>query len=155
MAAPLLADPQSLAAYPIFWLLASWSDFVRFFQSWVALHTLLAAAAMGLLAWRRHKDLWAAAAAGLVFAFNGFFLSRANLPGHFASAAWLPIVLYALECGSSLGLGCMLALQWTAGFPPFFFLSLVCVWAVAIWKGRAARRCLMWGGFVALGLSAY
>src|SRR5262245_49810242 len=73
MGEPFLADPQSLAAYPVSWLLAPFSNFLHYFQAWVALHTALAAAAIGGWLWRQTRDGWAAAAAALLFAFNGFF----------------------------------------------------------------------------------
>ena len=98
--------------------------------------------------------LAAAAAAAVVAGCNGFFMARVTFTDHFASAAWLPAILYAQEVGSPLGLGFCLALQWLAGFPPFFMVSLV---AAAVWAACQGRQGVMifgQGCLWALGLCA-
>jgi hypothetical protein len=143
------------------WLLSPLDRFLPFMQGWVFIHTLLAAVFMGLLARRWYKDDTAAWAAGLLYGFNGFFTSRATVPNYFASAALLPAVLYFLDKESVMGFGVALALQWLAGSPAFSYLTALVVVPAALMNGGRTclaagrtRRCLLWGGLLALGLSA-
>ena len=154
MGEPFLADPQTLALYPIMRLLAGMSRFIDFLAAWVVLHTLLAAVFLGALAWRLHKSPAAAAAAAVLAGCNGFFTGRVTFPNHFAAAAWLPAVLYFQQRLSPLGLGASLALQWLAGFPPFAMLSVVTAAAWACAQGRRGIKCFAQGAAWALGLCA-
>jgi len=151
---PLLADPQSLAAYPLFWLLAPLRGFGGFLSCWVILHSALAAGFVAALARRWYGDLSACAAAATLVALNGFFTARLTFPNHFAAAAWLPALLYFQAVNSPIGLGICLALQWLAGFPPFSMLSGVALLGLAAAQGRRGLRCLIQGGAWALGLAA-
>lgn len=154
MGEPFLADPQTMAVYPVMRLLCLLPDFPSFLRSWVVLHTLLAAVFLGLLAWRFHRSLPAAATAAALAGLNATFTGRVTFPNHFAAAAWLPAVLYFQQRLSPLGLGICLALQWSAGFPPFSLLSVLAVSAWACGQGRKGVSCLVQGGLWALGLAA-
>lgn len=154
MGEPFLADPLTMAAYPAMRLLGGLSEFSSFLRVWVVLHTLLAACFMGALAWRLHKSVAAAAAAAVLAAFNGTFTARATFPNCFASAAWLPAILYFQNELSPMGLGICLAMQWLAGFPPFAMLSALAAAAWACGQGRKGLKCLAQGGLWALGLAA-
>ncbi|MBI5244787.1 MAG: hypothetical protein HY922_14050 [Elusimicrobia bacterium] len=151
---PYLADPQTMALYPPMRLLSAFASFQGFMAIWVVFHSLLAAAFLGALAWRRHADLPAAAAAAALAAFNGFFASRVTFLNHFASAAWLPAALYFQHLKSPLGVGFCLALQWLSGFPPFSLLTALAVAGAAWHQGRTGIRCAAKGGALALGLAA-
>jgi len=151
---PLLADPQSMAAYPVSWLLSLLPRYLDFVTGWVTLHTLIAAIFMGLLARYWYRDRAAIAAAATVAALNGFFTARLTFPNHFAAAAWLPAILHFQALRSPVGLGICLALQWLAGFPPFSILSGIAVAGLALTQGRAGMLCLAKAAAWAAGLAA-
>ncbi|HBL16488.1 MAG: hypothetical protein A2X36_01235 [Elusimicrobia bacterium GWA2_69_24] len=151
---PHLADPQAMALYPPALLLSALPDIAGFLRSWVVLHALLAGAFWWLLVRRRTGDAPAAALAAALGACSGFFTARVTFPNHFASAAWLPAALLALESGSPLGLGAALALQWLAGFPPFSLVTGAVLACVAAARGRAAGKTLCGGVLWSLGLAA-
>jgi len=46
MGEPHWADPKTLAAYPLSWLFVGVSDFSKFLQGWIFVHTLLAVLAV-------------------------------------------------------------------------------------------------------------
>lgn len=151
---PWLADPQTMALYPPAWLLGAMPGFDGFLRLWVVFHSLLTGLFWGAWARRRTGDDAAAAAAAVLGACNGFLTARVTFPNHFASAAWLPGALLALEAGSPLGLGAALCLQWLAGFPPLSIVTGVVLCAVAASRGRKAWLVLLKGGAWALGLGA-
>jgi hypothetical protein len=91
---------------------------------------------MAALARRWYKSEAACAGAAVVAGLNGFFTARVTFPNHFASAAWLPAVLYFQAAQSPAGLGVCLCLQWLAGFPPFSILSLLAAFALGCRQGR-------------------
>jgi len=152
---PLLADPQTTAAYPLFWLLSFLPRYIDFVTGWVTCHTLIAALFMGLLAHRWYRDRAASAAAAVVAALNGFFTARLTFPNHFAAAAWLPAILHFQAAQSPLALGVCLALQWLAGFPPFSILSGIAVLGLALTQGRGGLVCLAKAVSWAVGLAAF
>jgi hypothetical protein len=154
MGEPFLADPKTMAVYPVMRLLCGLSEFPAFLRTWVVLHTLLAAFFLGALAWRLHKSMAAAATAAVLAGFNGTFTGRVIFPNQFAAAAWLPAILYFQQELSPLGLGVSLAMQWFAGFPPFAILGVLAVSVWACGQGRKGLKCVMQGGLWALGLSA-
>ncbi len=151
---PYLADPQTMALYPPLCFAAFLPNFIDFMRVWVTFHTLLAAFFLGALAYRKWADLAAAAAAAAIAGLNGFFTSRICLLDHFASAAWLPAVLYFEAEGSSLGMGICLSLCWLSGFPPFFLVILAMVGGVAFARGRIHFLRFLQGLVWALGFSA-
>jgi len=151
---PHLADPQSLALYPVFWLFAPLRSFAGFLGLWVVAHSALAAGFTWRWVREQRGDVAAAAAAATVVALNAFFTARVTFPNHLAAAAWLPAVLYFQTRGRWAGLGVSLALQWLAGFPPFALLTVVAVAAIAAFQGRAGLLRLARAGALALGLVA-
>jgi len=154
MGFPHLADPLTGTLYPLSWLLALPSGFDGYLHGWVVAHTLLAAGGAAALAWSWHRLPAAAAAAALAAGLNGFFLGRVTMPQHFASAAWLPLAWYCLEARAPLALGACLALQWLAGYPPFFLLTGLLLAVMALRAGRTALRTLAQAAAWALGLAA-
>lgn len=137
MGEPFLADPQTMALYPLRWLTAFFPTYAAFWGAWILLHTALSAGFGAAWIHRVTGDKWAARTAALLFAANGFFLGRGLFPNHFASAAWLPVVLYGASLKSSRGVGMALGLQWLAGYPPFFLLTVGVVGLVAFPRRRA------------------
>lgn len=155
MGIPHLADPITSAGYPLLWLLSAQSRFVDFMRSWVVLHTLIAGLFMGAFVWRWSRDPPASAAAGIIYAFNAFFMEKAVFPHCFAAQAWLPAVLYFQHARNWVGLGVCFALQWLAGYPSFTLLSVLAVFCLAAATGRTGLRCFIKGGVLALALSAF
>lgn len=154
MGEPLLADPQSMAAYPVFWLLAPFGGFDAFLRLWVGVHTALAGGFLGLLVYRRRRDAQAAALAAVLGGLNGFLASHVTFPNQLAAAAWVPACLYAAWRRSPVGLGVCLAMQWLAGFPPFSLLTVLAVGVLALWEQGPGVRRLAGSGCVAFGLAA-
>ena len=154
MGEPLLADPQSMVAYPVFWLLAPLGGFATFLRLWVLVHSLLAAGFLGLLVYRRAGDAQAAALAAALGGLNGFLTSHVTFPNQLAAAAWVPACLYAAWRRSPIGLGICLAMQWLAGFPPFSLLTVLAVAVLALSERGAGVRRLAGSGCVAFGLAA-
>ncbi|HPS76666.1 MAG TPA: YfhO family protein [Thermoanaerobaculaceae bacterium] len=154
MGEPLLADPQSMAGYPLFWLLSPLRGFDAFLRLWVLVHTLLAGGFLGLLVYRRARDPQAAALAAALGGLNGFLASHVTFPNQLAAAAWLPACLYFHRRRSPIGLGICLAMQWLAGFPPFSLLTVLAVVVLSLPKRHAGLRLLAGSGGIAFGLAA-
>ena len=105
MGEPFWADPQSMAAYPPAWLFFRLPNHLTFMRCWILAHTALAAGFAGVWLWRRTQDSAAAIAAALLAAFNGYFMSHATLPNHFAAAAYVPVIIfYFFDEGKTAGL---------------------------------------------------
>jgi hypothetical protein len=154
MGEPFLADPRSMATYPIYAALGGIQRYGLFLALWVLLHSLLAGFFTARLAFRLFPDRTAACSAAAIVVLNGFFVTHAAYPNVFAAAAWMPAVLYYLYIGSPRKLGAALALQWTAGYPPFFLLSVfAALWPQPGLPRRLATLCRGAGwaaGFAAL-----
>lgn len=151
---PYLADPQTMALYPPLLLASLLPSFIGFMRAWVIFHTLIAALFLGALAHRRWKDPAATASAALIAGLNGFFTSRLSLLNHFASAAWLPAILYFEAAESPLGMGVCFSFCWLSGFPPFFLVIVAMVGVLACSRGRTNLMRFLQGLAWALGFSA-
>lgn len=141
---PFLADPKTSVLYPLTWLtfLFGWP---AYFKIWTAAHTLLAGISAYLLAKKIFRDREAAAAAGLLAAFNGMMIARSSLPIHFASLSWIPLAAYCLISGRTAALALSLAAQWLCGYPPFTLITvtaLVLMLPLAEKPREAAARLL-------------
>src|SRR5579864_6507270 len=90
MGEPHLADPKTMAGYPVSWLMAGFSRFLSFLKGWIYLHTLLAGLFAGLLCRRWFGDTPGAYVCATVAAFNGFVTAHTPYINLFASAAYLP-----------------------------------------------------------------
>jgi hypothetical protein len=155
MGEPFLADPITMAAYPPTWILSHVASMLTFFRLWVIGHTILAGGFMGLWVYKHTRDPSATIGAALVAMFNGFFTSRITLAHHFASAAYLPMVLYYFDEERFVPLAVALALQWLAGFPSFSYVTvlLLVTWSALEHKSKPALLCR--SGLVAVALAAY
>ena len=119
--APLLADASFQLAYPPTWLALVLEPAVRFKALTIG-HCLLAALGACALVRRIGLGWTAAGTAGAAYALSGPFLSAASLFHHFAGAAWLPWLLFALEglvrrpgLAAALPLGLVAGVQLLAG----------------------------------------
>ncbi|MFH1368398.1 MAG: YfhO family protein [Elusimicrobiota bacterium] len=155
MGEPFLANPATLAAYPVMWLLLPIKSYHLFIGTWAFVHSLIAAIFGFLLAKFIFKDKYAALAAAFVFAFNGFFVARITIPNHFAAAAYLPAVAYFQLRKSAAGFAISTFLAWTAGFPPFFLLVMFAVMIVSLFQGKDGIKAYLLGSLLAFCLGAF
>ena len=107
------------------------------------LHLFWAGLGMYCLAHRWTGNRLAAAAAGLIFAFNGLSLNLLMWPSHMATLSWMPWVVLTVERAWEEGrhklvLAALVgALQMLAGGPEtilFTWLILLALWASRTWR---------------------
>ena len=112
-------------------------------------------AGLGMYFLARHwtGNNFAAAFAGILFAFNGFTLNLIMWPSHIATFSWLPWVIFAIEAacrdgGRKIILAALVgALQMLAGGPETILLTWLIATTLAAqdWIGQQPpRRALLW-----------
>ena len=81
---------------------------------------------------------------------------RVPFNADFSTLAWIPVILYFIVSKKPIPLAITLALQWFAGYPPLFILSLLLAMIFSfIQHGqRETMRIFFWGGLLSLGLVA-
>jgi O-antigen/teichoic acid export membrane protein len=145
--APFLANGQHSALYPfsvIFYVLPLW----RAYGLFTVLHLGLAGVCMFILARTLGQSRLGATVAGMTFELSGFFVVGAVHPMIIASAAWLPLILAAIELivrqrplwgrpatvpwvlVGALALGCSAL----AGHPEALYFSLLVAAFYAAWR---------------------
>jgi Bacterial membrane protein YfhO len=91
---PIAADPQNMTWYPIArllsWMPGSWNAFF-------VLAYVLAASFAYCYAYTLTASPLASVVAGLVYSMSGFMLSHMSVMGMIHAAAWVPLLLCALE----------------------------------------------------------
>lgn len=155
MGQPFLADPQTQALYPLRFL-SLFLNFLDYERIFVVFHVLLASSFAFLLAKNLFKDDLPGLFAALAMGFNGFSLARVTLPPHFAAMAWVPAALFFLQTRRPVALGITLALQWMAGFPPFFILTVLMLFIFSFISNppKGTLTCFTGGLITMLGLAA-
>jgi hypothetical protein len=107
------------------------------------LHLFWAGFGMYFLAHRWTGLRFAAAVAGVVFAFNGFTLNLLMWPSHIATLSWMPWVILCVELGWRQGgrklilAGLVGTLQMLAGGPEtilFTWIILTALWVGQLWQ---------------------
>jgi hypothetical protein len=149
---PFLAQWNTMPLYPpsliYLTLPLPWS--LNFF---CLLHLWFAGLGMFFLARRWTGNNFAAAFAGVSFAFNGFTLNLLMWPSHIATFAWMPWVVLAAEFawregGRKIFLAAMVgALQMLAGGPEIIFLTWLIVaalWLQSFVKKDFSRATMLW-----------
>lgn len=149
---PFLAQWNTMPLYPlslVYQLLPlPWS--LSFF---CLLHLWLAGMGMYSLARRWTGNDFAAAFAGLTFAFNGLSLNLLMWPSHIATFAWMPWVVLVVENawrqgGRQISVAAIVgAMQMLAGGPETIFLTwtlLAALWLRHFVKGDTARWSTFW-----------
>jgi Bacterial membrane protein YfhO len=149
---PFLAQWNTLPLYPpsliYLTLPLTWS--LSFF---CLLHLWFAGLGMFFLARRWTGNNFAAAFAGVVFAFNGFTLNLLMWPSHMATFAWMPWVVLTAELawregGQKIFLAAIVgALQMLAGGPETIFLTWLIVgalWLQQFIKNESPRTAMLW-----------
>ena len=157
---PFLAQWNTMPLYPlslIYLLLPlQWSlSFFCLFHLWFA------GVGMYFLARRWADNNFAAAFAGVAFAFNGLTLNLLMWPSHIATLSWMPWVVLAVglawrEGGPKIILAAFTgALQMLAGGPEIIFLTwilLLALWTQQWVQGESPRRAMLWRFPLVVGL---
>lgn len=131
MGFPLLADFQSAVFYPphVLYLLL---PFVSALGTIFLFHYTVGATGAYVLCrhWRCSPQV--ATLGAVLFTFGGITVSLTNLLNHFQTAVWLPwVIFFGEKCltvrswRSFLGLVAVLLVQFLAGSPEFYVMSLV------------------------------
>ena len=116
-------------------------------------HLWWAGFGMFFLARRWTGNDFAAAFAGVAFAFNGFTLNLLMWPSHIATFAWLPWVVLAVELAWREGMEKIIlaafagAMQMLAGGPETIFLTwlfVAALWLQQFVSGESPRRAMLW-----------
>jgi hypothetical protein len=133
---PFLAQWNTIPLYPpsLIYLLLPLSWSLGFF---CLLHLWFAGFGMFFLARRWTGNSFAAAFAGVAFAFNGLTLNLLMWPSHITTLSWMPWVVLAVELawregGQKIILAAFIgALQMLAGGPEIIFLTWILL--LALW----------------------
>ena len=142
---PFLAQWNTMPLYPpaLIYLLLPLQWSLSFF---CLLHLWFAGFGMFFLARRWTSCSFAAAFAGVAFAFNGLTLNLLMWPSHIATLSWMPWVVLAVELawregGRKIILAAFAgALQMLAGGPEIIFLTwilLLALWIQQFVKGES------------------
>jgi hypothetical protein len=149
---PFLAQWNTMPLYPpsLIYLLLPLPWSLSFF---CLLHLWFAGFGMFFLARRWTDSNFAAAFAGVAFAFNGLTLNLLMWPSHIATLSWMPWVVLAAELawregGRKIILAAFAgALQMLAGGPEIIFLTwifLLVLWIQQFVKGESPRCSMFW-----------
>ena len=150
--APFLAQWNTMPLYPpaLIYLLLPLTWSLGFF---CLLHLWFTGFGMFQLARRWTGNNFAAAFAGVAFAFNGLTLNLLMWPSHIATLSWMPWVVLAVEGawrqgGRKIFLAAIVgALQMLAGGPETIFLTwifLLIFWIQQFVKGESPRAGMLW-----------
>jgi Bacterial membrane protein YfhO len=157
---PFLAQWNTMPLYPpaLIYLLLPLTWSLSFF---CLLHLWLAGFGMYRLARRWTGNNFAAAFAGVAFAFNGLTLNLLMWPSHIATLSWMPWVVLTVEAawregGRKVILAAFVgALQMLAGGPETIFLTwifLLALWFQQFAKGESPRARMFWSFLVIVTL---
>jgi len=149
---PFLAQWNTMPLYPpaLIYLLLPLQWSLSFF---CLLHLWFAGLGMFFLARQLTNNSFAAAFAGVAFAFNGLTLNLLMWPSHIATLSWMPWVVLAVELawragGRKIILAAFAgALQMLAGGPEIIFLTwilLLALWIQQFVKGESPRVSMLW-----------
>ena len=159
---PFLAQWNTMPLYPpsLIYLLLPLPWSLGFF---CLLHLWFAGFGMFFLARRWTGNSFAAAFAGVAFAFNGLTLNLLMWPSHIATLSWMPWVVLAVELawregGRKIILAAFVgALQMLAGGPETIFLTwllLLALWIQQFVQGESPRVAMLWRFPLAVALVA-
>jgi hypothetical protein len=140
---PFLAQWNTMPLYPpsLIYLLLPLQWSLSFF---CLLHLWFAGFGLFFLARRWTSNSFAAAFAGVAFAFNGLTLNLLMWPSHIATLSWMPWVVLAVELawregGQKIILAAFAgALQMLAGGPEIIFLTWILL--LALWIQQFVKR---------------
>ena len=149
---PFLAQWNTMPLYPpaLIYLLLPLTWSLSFF---CLLHFWFAGFGIYQLARRWTGNDFAAAFAGVAFAFNGLTLNLLMWPSHIATLSWMPWVVLAVEAawregGRKIILAAIVgAMQMLAGGPETILLTwifLLALWLQQFLKGESPRIGMLW-----------
>ena len=149
---PFLAQWNTMPLYPpvLFYLVLPLTWALGMF---CLLHLWFAGFGMYWLVRRWTGHNFAAAFAGVAFAFNGLTLNLLMWPSHLATLSWMPWVVLVVERawregGRRIPLAALVgAMQMLAGGPEiilFTWLFLVVLWLAQFWRGEVTRTAMLW-----------
>src|SRR5208283_3705697 len=149
---PFLAQWNTMPLYPpsLIYLLLPLTWSLSFF---CLLHLWFAGFGMFFLARRWTGNNFAAAFAGVAFAFNGLTLNLLMWPSHIATLSWAPWVVLAVELAWREGRQKIIlaalagALQMLAGGPEIIFLTwflLLTLWMQQFVRSESPRAAMLW-----------
>ncbi len=149
---PFLAQWNTMPLYPpsLIYLALPLQWSLSFF---CLLHLWFAGFGMFFLARRWTGNSFAAAFAGVAFAFNGLTLNLLMWPSHIATLSWMPWVVLAVELawregGRKIILAAFAGgLQMLAGGPEIIFLTwilLLALWIQQFVNGESHRTSMLW-----------
>ena len=133
MGFPVMADFQSGAFYPphLLFLVLSFFTAIR---GLFIFHFLIAATGTYTLFRLWNHPYYISIISALLFTLGGTVVSLSNVLNHFQTAVWLPWILISFEITARsttwknfLALVVLLAIQFLAGSPEFFALSMVLI----------------------------
>ena len=155
---PFIANLQSAVFYPfklIFYLL----PFVPAVKIFIITHFILAAFFMFYLVRDFKVSGRAAFFAALIFAFNGYMVSRVEFFSVLASSVWVPLIILMLKKLIDTGKYKFLAFSALALSMPIFagsvqiyFYNFIIALAFVIWYSRSVKK--EWRGSTGLFISA-
>jgi len=161
---PFLADPQVGAWYPLNWPFFLAGITPKSIQWELALHTLIAALGAYLLGWHWMKRVEPSLLMAVAYAFSGFFTGHASHVGIFQAAAWLPLLLLAVEKALRGGIFWLTAASSITGLVILvghfqtalycgFAVACLCAWRVIENRKLAVRAWLLLALAAAGGLA--
>lgn len=155
MGQPFMAVPQTQALYP-FQIIARLVNYVDFIRLSVVFHTLISAGFAFLFFKRIYQTPSLPILGALIFGFSGPFFMRVVFQADFATMAWIPALLYFTHEKKPKLLGIFLAIQWLAGYPPLFLISLIFIVLYSLitqgWK--LTLKFMGLAGLIGAGLSS-
>jgi len=141
--APLLANHQTAALYPLNILFLVWPA-ERALSYSAALHVLLAGLGMFWLARSLRLSRFAALIGAIAYMFSAFIITRLMFPSMTCAAAWMPYLwLFGgrlaerRRMADALALALVIGLQFLAGHAQLWYYSM---WALALY---VLARCLI------------
>jgi len=148
---PFLAQWNTMPLYPpsLIYLLLPLTWSLSFF---CLLHLWFAGFGMYFLARRWTRNNFAAAFAGVAFAFNGLTLNLLMWPSHLATLSWMPWVVLAVELawrggGQKIILAALVgAMQMLAGGPEIILLTwllLLALWIQQFIRGESSSPAML------------
>lgn len=126
---PLMANFQTAVFYPLsvfFYIFG----FIYGLKIFIAVHTFLAALFMFLYLRSKRIKTSAAAAAGFIFAFGGYLITKIEFLSILGTAVWLPSILLLFSAGIFAGAAAV-SIALFAGYPPVLFFIIILLFAEA------------------------
>jgi len=146
---PFLANCQSSVLYP-FTLLFFLFEFAGALKIFTLLHYALAGLGFYLLGRKLGFTIWASVAGGIVFAYNGYALTRVEFLSVLGSLIWFPwILIFCVQGLQKKGwfgvlIALLLSFSLFAGFPQILVLEIAGAILFTIFSGPWKKALTFW-----------